>query len=212
MNNNKGDLFKDDGSFKGALYKKVAEVGGEKNIGAKEDSNLTTYLIVAVVAFVLGVGVGRLGKGGEISTAQKINGDTDISSSTPNTFNTALDGRGDNFGNGTGLLSADDYLVIDNQAAGSEIIVKEIKVSKSGWLAIREDNGLGEPGNILGAQLFDPGMTAGKVELLRNTEEGKTYYAVIFSDNGDRAFIPKMDLPVLVADGMPLSVTFKATK
>lgn len=154
--------------------------------------NFQVYLIIGIVAFLIGVGVGKIGKTDNTEVSL---GDTNVATSSLN--------------KNIALQNISDLLEVDNQSAGLEVVVKKIKVSESVWVAIHEDNGQGEPGNILGAQLFDPIMTSGTVELLRNTEVGKTYYAVIRGDNGDRAFIPKMDMPILDSNGRPLMVTFK---
>ena len=46
------------------------------------------------------------------------------------------------------------------------------------------------------------------VELLRNTEEGGTYYAVIYVDDGDKKFDHKIDLLATTADGNPVMDVF----
>jgi hypothetical protein len=205
MSNNSENPFKD---------KEVLGKLNEKVKIADEGASLQKYVIVAVVAFALGYGVNWIGQRNDVksdSDDSKLPISSPSLSSSSSDIDAALKGEVNYLGTEEPLIAA-NILMIEDQPAGLEVFVKKIDLPKSGWLAIREDNGKGEPGNILGAQLFDPGMTSGKVELLRNTEEGKIYYAMILSDNGDRAFIPKMDLPVLGIDGQPLSVSFKTTR
>lgn len=211
MSNNKENSFRNKENYNDTLYKGVVEKSGAKNEQEKESGGFMTYAIIAVVAFIVGFGAGRLGNQNSIKPIS--NTDTDDKASSSNSSDSdAVLGGGTSYLGAKESLVVEDILAVDDQPAGLNVAVKKINLPKSAWLAIREDNGKGEPGNILGAQLFDPGMISGKVELLRNTEEGKIYYAAIFSDNGDRAFIPKMDLPILGANGRALSVMFKATK
>src|SRR3990167_6515166 len=70
----------------------------------------------------------------------------------------------------------------------------------------------GVPGNILGAQLFDSVSNSGIVELLRGTEEGKIYYAIIRQDDGDRAFDLTKDILMTDTDGIFVSTEFKVTE
>ena len=86
-------------------------------------------------------------------------------------------------------------ITVVSQGAGNLVVVTEVRVLQPTWVAIHEDvNGV--PSNILGAQLFDAGVYSGTVVLLRNTESGRKYYAVLYKDNGDRTFDYVVDLPV----------------
>ena len=99
---------------------------------------------------------------------------------------------------------------VGDQSAGTTIVLKSVTLPQTGWVAIHEDNS-GVPGNILGAQRLDAGTTnLGNVTLLRGTTAGGTYYAMLHADNGDGAFDPHVDLPMLGADGKPVMMVFKA--
>ena len=86
-------------------------------------------------------------------------------------------------------------VIVVSQEAGSLVVVTEVQAEAPTWVAIHEDVD-GKPSNILGAQLFDAGVHSGIVALLRNTEPGRTYHAILYKDNGDRVFDYVIDLPV----------------
>jgi len=97
-------------------------------------------------------------------------------------------------------------VIINDQNAGLEVELTEVVLDKSGWVAIHEDAG-GALGNILGAQLFDAGEGKGTVSLLRATDPGKTYYAVVYTDNGDRQFDRVSDLKAVI-EGKEIMTVF----
>ena len=104
-----------------------------------------------------------------------------------------------------------DSLMADDQIFGLEANVKLVKFeSRAGWVAIHEDRD-GKPGNILGASWLPVGEHADtKVELLRAMEAGKTYYAMLHDDDGDKLFNYKNDLSLPSATGEPIMVAFRA--
>lgn len=84
-------------------------------------------------------------------------------------------------------------IAVGDQAGGKTVTITSVSLPSSGWVAVHED-ATGRPGKILGAQRFSKGTHAkGVVELLRATENGKTYYAMLHDDDGDRTFDPKKD-------------------
>ena len=83
-----------------------------------------------------------------------------------------------------------------DQLAGSMVSVGVVEMPVNGWVVVHEERD-GGPGNILGAQRFDAGSyTGGQVELLRTTTIGGKYYVMLHSDNGDKLFDHKLDLPL----------------
>ncbi len=97
---------------------------------------------------------------------------------------------------------------IVNQEAGSYVRVSNVILEHSGWVAIHEDLN-GKLGNVLGAYLFPEGVSRGSVELLRDTTPGNIYYAVLYSDNGDRAFELGVDSILIDKDQQPIMATFE---
>lgn len=85
---------------------------------------------------------------------------------------------------------------VADQKAGLAVNVSDITLEKDTWIAIREDNGNGELGNILGASLFfNETKGSADVALVRTTEANKNYYAVLYIDDGDKVFDFKKDQP-----------------
>ena len=161
-------------------------------------SELGTYIVIAVIAFALGLGSGWLwtqknvASGGEVKNEEVSENVDDETNLIP-----------------TENLATGNSILVKDQTAGIEVAVEQVVLTNMAWVVVREDDGAGKPGKILGAQLFDTGVGAGKVELLRGTETGKTYYAIIYSDNADRAFDPKLDAPILDSISQPIMATFK---
>ena len=166
---------------------------------ATPKSELSTYIIIAVVAFALGLGSGWLWTQKNVTPDGEIKDKKTADNANKETNQTPI-----------GNLVTDNSISVKAQAAGIEVAAEQVILTNMAWVVVREDDGAGKPGKILGAQLFDAGTGAGKVELLRGTEAGKTYYALIYSDNGDRAFDPKLDMPILDSANQPVMAMFKA--
>jgi len=111
------------------------------------------------------------------------------------------------------VISGDDKsgrLSVSDQKAGVVVFVDKVVISVPAWVVIYEDVN-GEPSNILGAHIFDPGTQSGEVELLRGTSVGGLYYAIIHDDDGDRQFDYANDLVERdETTGMLVQKTFKA--
>jgi len=149
----------------------------------KSSSSYNSIVIIAVIIIVIGAFF-FFGKGDAVKTTSE-NGENETGSEVM-----------------SGLFS-----VLD-QSAGGTVSLSSLKLSELVWVAIYEDVD-GTRGNILGAGRFRPEHTEGVVKLLRNTEVGRTYYAVIHKDDGDAIFDHKTDLPFLEA-GSEVVKTFTA--
>jgi len=175
-----------------------------------EGGSISSYIIVAIIAFVLGFGSGYLWAS-KIASAVLVNnatGDT-IGRVTPVTGDTTS-GVITPIGP-TGAMIARNALIVRDQLAGINVKISQMSLEQVSWVVVREDDGTGAPGRILGAQLFDTSATNGVVKLLRGTTIGKTYYAMIYNDNGDHVFDSKLDSPLLGDNGKPRMAIFKAT-
>ncbi|MDP3772115.1 MAG: hypothetical protein Q8Q94_01915 [bacterium] len=109
-------------------------------------------------------------------------------------------------------MTADDSSAISggDQAPGVQVALNAVAVKHAGWAVIHEDRN-GKPGNILGARRLDGGSYSNVVvDLLRATTAGGTYYAMLHSDNGDRIFDYKIDVPLIDGGGNPIMVRFTA--
>jgi hypothetical protein len=103
-------------------------------------------------------------------------------------------------------------VAVSNQPAGAMVKLDKVVLVQPGWVAIHDNNN-GTPGKILGAALFDKGTHTGSVELLRATAPGKSYFAVIHSDDGDyKDFNFMTDTPLKDQSGKTIMIEFKTTK
>ncbi|HEY4496034.1 MAG TPA: hypothetical protein VJC04_01615 [Candidatus Paceibacterota bacterium] len=162
-------------------------------------SELSNYIIIAIIAFALGLGSGWLWMQKNVTSDGEIKDKKIVDNADKETNQTPIEN-----------LTDDNSILVKEQVAGIEVVVEQVILKDMAWVVIHEDDGTGKPGKILGAQLFDAGTGAGKVELLRGTVADGNYFAMLHADNGDRAFDPKLDLPILDLSGQPVLATFKA--
>lgn len=109
----------------------------------------------------------------------------------------------------TSRITSSGELIVEDQPAGLIVHVRHAAVDEGKWVVIHEDRE-GILGNVLGAARFVRGTTEGAVELLRATSPGSTYHAVLYADNGDRAFSLSDDTPLSDVSGTIKGVTFSA--
>jgi len=101
---------------------------------------------------------------------------------------------------------------VSDQPAGFQVMLGSFTLAQDGWVVIHEDNN-GKPGNILGAARFDAGSyEGGEVDLLRNTEEGSVYYAMLHKGDGDKEFDLTKDTPVFNSQDNPVMVSFNVIR
>jgi len=106
-------------------------------------------------------------------------------------------------------MSEGGYIVsVSDQKAGRIVYASQVVFEKESWLVIREQVD-GKIGNILGARRYPSGTHIGVVNLLRNTEPGRIYYAVIFIDDGDGEFDFKKDTKLVDDKGNVVTTIFK---
>lgn len=140
------------------------------------------------------------GDAGDASDGISAVGDDSKGSDEP--AKTQLDAIPNNSSNGGCSFS-----VID-QSAGGVVYISQLVFVEESWIAIREDNN-GDLGNILGARRYPAGTHTGAVELLRNTESGQTYYAVVYIDDGDKIFNHKKDVLLTDEAGSATAAIFR---
>ena len=108
------------------------------------------------------------------------------------------------------VLSGGNAIAVSDQAPGATVAVSFVTLAGSGWAVIHEERD-GAPGAILGARRFDTGSgQSGTVELLRPTEEGRVYLAMLHGDDGDRQFDHTQDLPIRDPQGNAILMRFVA--
>jgi hypothetical protein len=104
--------------------------------------------------------------------------------------------------------ATDERIEVKDQQAGNSVYVAAVALAEPSWVAVREEID-GEPGRILGAQLFDVGEHSGEVELLRDTRPGARYHVYLLRDDGDLKFDIVDDAPI-TKDGLLILQPFKA--
>ena len=108
-------------------------------------------------------------------------------------------------------LAGGNAIAINDQQPANALNIAMVTLAQDGWVVIHAEHG-GKPGNILGARRFNAGQNqSGTVELLRPTEEGKVYFAMLHLDDGDRQFDYAKDLPINDLQGNAIMMRFIAT-
>ncbi len=109
--------------------------------------------------------------------------------------------------NATNLAEGNEVFVKD-QEAGKKVFLSKVSLLSPGWVAVREFAG-SSYGNILGAARFDAGVWQGDVLLLRATEKGRVYIALMYRDDGDGLFDFKKDTLVVEEGDTPVGMPFE---
>lgn len=87
---------------------------------------------------------------------------------------------------------------LESRAAGSTLSLSSATFpTDAGWIAVRSYSN-GEVGNVLGASRYskEQGLVPSEIELLSPMVAGGQYAIVFFSENGDRQFNMRTDLPL----------------
>ena len=116
---------------------------------------------------------------------------------------------GSNIPNPSQIQVRNELISVGNQPAGTTVAISKVVFEESGWVVIHEGTA-SHIGNALGAARFDAGEHSGTVKLLRATQPGQTYRAVLYRDNGDRTFNLDTDFPFLGNGNQPIIATFVA--
>lgn len=104
-----------------------------------------------------------------------------------------------------------NVLSVEDQKPGNMVVIQSLTMGANGWVVIYDDSN-GKPSHILGAHRFNAGTYARQnVELLKGTEEGKVYYAMLHADDGDRKFDYRTDLQVKDGSDNTVMMRFVAT-
>ena len=130
-------------------------------MGNEGRSNLS-YIIVAIIAFELGLSNGNLWASKKAPTVLENN-------ATGNTTYGVTPVTGDRTSEEitptgpTGAMIARNAIIVHDQLAGINVKISQMCLEQVSWVVVREDDGTGAPGSILGAQLFDTSATNGAV-------------------------------------------------
>ena len=168
-----------------------------------------TYIVVAaVICLVVGFGIGWYSSQAQLKSKGIENIENEDEQATT-TVKVDIENLGNLAAVGTVSLGESDDIEVENQAAGQTVSVKSVSLGQTTWLAVRDNNN-GVLGNILGAKRLEIGKhTDVKIELLRPTLAEKSYFVVLYADDGDLAFDYKKD-KLMESEGKPFAVSFNA--
>lgn len=102
--------------------------------------------------------------------------------------------------------AAGESVSVADQPAGMSVIVSSVSLSQMGWVAVKDDRGW-----ILGAGRLEMGTHQNiSVPLLRTTESGQRYQALLYIDDGDKEFDLRKDSLVIESGGSVAGAMFSA--
>jgi hypothetical protein len=99
---------------------------------------------------------------------------------------------------------------MSDQYPGNVVQLNSVQLANPGWVVIQANNA-GQPGVILGETYFGSGINPGKITLSQAMIDGGTYYATLYSDNGDQKFNVSTDKPLIDANGNIILKVFHAS-
>ncbi|MBX4211141.1 hypothetical protein KW783_04205 [Candidatus Parcubacteria bacterium] len=138
--------------------------------------NSSLIVTVIIIIVIVAVGIYVYNRGGTDQTANIIDslGNTSTSTSTPE--NTVLS------------------VVVPNQKPGKSVLVSSVSLKRAGYVVVRADNA-GKAGTVIGnSAILQPGSHQNVViGLPASTVNARSYWAVLFSDNGDHVFAEDRD-------------------
>jgi hypothetical protein len=155
-------------------------------------------VLVAVLGLLVGFGIGAL-----VFRTALTPGSAEFTGALESADGAAEDGTDESSGSSesgrvisaAGVVPGGDIVLVKDQSAGRSVFLSRIELTAPGWAVVQEDTN-GALGNVLGAKRFDAGVYQGTVMLLRPTEAGKTYHAIVWRDDGDKQFNLESDVPV----------------
>lgn len=119
---------------------------------------------------------------------------TAMQSSAPTVITTVLN-----------VETAGESVDVADQPAGDTVLIAHATLTRPTWIAVKDPSG-----RILGAGRFDTSADTVVVHLLRATESGSAYQAVLYADNGDKQFDFHTD-SLIVNAGIPVNAVFTVT-
>ena len=101
-------------------------------------------------------------------------------------------------------------VIMSDQYPGNVVYISSVQLEKAGWVVIHKDNS-GQPGAIIGSAWAEPGPSPVKITLKEAMIDGKVYYAMLHSDDGDKKFDATKDLPLQDTRGSIIMKIFHAS-
>ena len=178
------------------------------NQNEQKQGKTATIIITFIIGLFIGGGSVWVWLSNDSGSTQVLqNGDTE-----EQTDNSAIGSENHSPITETSSSHTSREVVVADQEAGGEVKLQSVSFDQAGWVVIHELISDGSLGNALGAQRFDAGTSSGEVNLLRVTEAGSTYAAVLYRDNGDRRFDLDLDLPIRDSSQNIVYTTFSIIK
>lgn len=109
-----------------------------------------------------------------------------------------------------GSINDVNRIVMSDQYPGNVVYISSVQFAKDGWVVIHKDES-GKPGAVIGSMYFAKGINPGKITLTSSTVEGGIYYAMLYSDDGDKVFDVTKDLPIKDSKGNIITKLFRAS-
>jgi hypothetical protein len=166
----------------------------------EKNTKVIIGVVVLVVVLIIGWVVVTSGHG-------SAGGNPNATSTSSTSSSTAVSGAGSAATSSTASdtsMPEGGSLEVQNQPAGSSVVIALVTLSQTGWVAIRDSNG-----SVLGAGRFGAGThTDVTVSLLRDTVPGGQYQALIYTDNPSGTFDLKQNLLVTNPDGSVAGTAF----
>ena len=110
----------------------------------------------------------------------------------------------------TDTTTTGNRIVMSDQYPGDVAYVSSVQLANPGWVVIQK-NVAGKPADIMGSAYAPSGISPVKVTLSKPMVDGALYFAVLYSDNGDKKFDAATDKPLTDSNGNIIMKTFKAT-
>jgi hypothetical protein len=121
-------------------------------------------------------------------------------------------GNEDSFETSSGnLFELENSLSVPNQAPSMMVNISTALLSSGGFVVIHEDAS-DEPGVVIASSQFLPTGTYEDiyVQMPKTTQDGKSYFAILYKDNGDQQFTSDDD-PFMDSEGFSVQTSFIAS-
>ncbi len=152
------------------------------------ESGIKTWQwVVTVIVIIVLIIIGVLAFGGKDTQAP-------VTDATPAVSNIATAGM--------------NRINMTDQYPGDVVYLSSVQVENPSWVVIQNDND-GIPGKIIGQAHFEKGTNPGKITLTQPMLDGKTYYAVIYTDDG-KAVFSSANVPLKDDNGNVIMKVFHA--
>ena len=161
------------------------------------------FVVGVVIIGLVWTVIGQRSSGGV--SMQNSAGLTVATSTAPTTTETANSSPTTGDTESTPITATGETLTASDQYAGMTVKVADVTITKPTWVAIKDTNS-----RVLGARRVDVSTDGTTVSLLRATVAGEVYQAIMYIDDGDKAFDLHKDMLVVGSENAPVSSTFRA--